>query len=309
MGETSKIAWTDATINFWMGCTKVSPACDHCYAEAWGKRSGMVKWGAGQPRRKSKSAIKTAFKLERQAIREGRRIRVFTNSLADFFDKEVPEVWRDEAMAVIALTPHLDWLVLTKRQKVMSDYLAFGSTYQDRCNAIGEQVLNLSDDYVLLSHALPLRNMRLGVTVESQDMAELRLPALKNMAGQGWKTFVSYEPALGPVKWWPFLDPEGLFGGCIQWVIVGGESGHHARTFDLQWARDTRDACKRAGVPFFMKQLGTAASDPHNGLAGKGLKVPAEAAPLIGRRLADPAGADPAEWPADLRIQQFPEAA
>lgn len=225
MGANSKIEWTDATVNFWFGCTKLTAACDHCYAEGWAKRSGMVEWGPGKPRRKSVSAVKMALKLDREAAAAGERRKVFCNSLSDFFDAEVDPTWRAEAWDTIQRTPNLDWLILTKRHHVA--------------------VNNLPER--------PMPNVRIGFTVENEKTAAMRLPDLATIATAGWKTFISYEPALGLVDWgkW-FAENPGLF----QWLICGGESGGHARPMNPEWARWARDTCKVSEVPFFMKQMG-----------------------------------------------------
>lgn len=149
MSEITKIEWTDSTFNPWVGCTKVSPGCDHCYAESWSKRSGQVKWG-GQRRRTSAANWKKPIKwnaapfyecqlcgwrgskpemgfpgsvMENCAscpscdaihLRDARR-RVFCASLADWLDNEVPVEWLVDLLDLIRKTPNLDWLLLTKR--------------------------------------------------------------------------------------------------------------------------------------------------------------------------------------------------
>lgn len=121
MAETTGISWCDSTFNPFIGCTKVSPGCDHCYAEAlMDKRWHKVQWGAGQPRQRTSAANwKQPLKWEREAAafmaEHGRRRRVFCASLADVFDNEVPSEWRADLFALIRATPNLDWLVLTKR--------------------------------------------------------------------------------------------------------------------------------------------------------------------------------------------------
>jgi protein gp37 len=226
MAEQSNIEWTDATWNPWEGCTAVSPACDHCYAEARANRFQTVQWGHGRPRRLTSDANwKKPLKWQRQApafmAEHGRRRRVFCASLADWADKEVPRAWRTRLLGRINETPDLDWLLLSKRHALLRKYLP----------------------------ETPMPNVRIGVTVENDKMARLRLPAIKTLAINGWKTFVSYEPALGPVDWAPWLD-------YIGWAICGGESGPNARPMHPEWARSLRDQCKAAGVPFFMKQWG-----------------------------------------------------
>ena len=109
MAENTKIEWADHTFNPWTGCTKVSSACDHCYAEGWAKRSGHVKWGSGQPRRRTSDANwRMPLKWSREAERTGVRPRVFCASLADVFDNEVPDQWRIDLFDLIQRTPNLD---------------------------------------------------------------------------------------------------------------------------------------------------------------------------------------------------------
>jgi protein gp37 len=113
VGENTAISWADHTQNFWVGCTKVSPACDHCYAELWARRTGNPALWSGKRRR-----TKTwgdPIKWNRQAVITGYRPRIFCSSVADFFDNEIDPQWRTEAWEVIRATPNLHWMVLTKR--------------------------------------------------------------------------------------------------------------------------------------------------------------------------------------------------
>lgn len=238
MAENTKIEWADHTFNPWIGCTNVSPACDHCYAEAWGKRFG-VAWGAGQPRRRTSEANwRKPHQWNARCARLGIREAVFCASLADWADKEIPAPWRTDLLNTIRETPHLNWLLLSKRHALLKTYLP----------------------------KEPLPNVRVGVTVENDEMAQLRLPALGMLGLKGWNTFISYEPALGPVNWWPWFDPEGIGGpDCFGWLIAGGESGPNARPSHPDWYRVARDACERANIPFLFKQVGEWAFDvgPH----------------------------------------------
>jgi protein gp37 len=119
MAQDSKIEWTDHTFNPWVGCTNVSPGCDHCYAESWSKRSGLVKWGNNPRRRTSEAYWRSPLKWQAGAAsfeaRHGRRQRVFCASLADVFDNKADKVWRRDLFDLIEATPALDWLLLTKR--------------------------------------------------------------------------------------------------------------------------------------------------------------------------------------------------
>lgn len=244
MAENSKIEWTDHTFNPWIGCARVSPACDHCYAEAWANRYGTVKWGTGKPRKlTSESNWQQPLKWNREAEKTGERKRVFCASLADVFDNEVSYEWRERLWRLILDTPHLDWLLLTKR--------------------IGNA-----------DHMLPLKgtpkNVWLGISVVNQQEADRDIPKL--LATEAGVRFLSMEPLLGPVslRWlaaWPENAPttaqhpsgrtdhlDGL--RRIDWVIVGGESGSNARPMHPHWARSLRDQCVAAGVAFHFKQWG-----------------------------------------------------
>lgn len=227
MGANTKISWTDHSFSPWWGCTKVSAGCDNCYAQAQSERFNRAKWGHGEPRwRTSDSFWRQPLKWDRAAARDGIRYRVFCSPMSDWADHEVPDEWRRDLFRLIDETPHLEWLLLSKRHILAYKYLP-----QE-----------------------PMPNVRVGFTVENQGNAEMRLPRLAVLGLHGWKTFVSYEPAIGPVNFWPWLDPEGIAGGCIGWIICGAESGHGRRHFNEDWARSVRDGCNRAGVPFLYKQ-------------------------------------------------------
>jgi protein gp37 len=222
MVKNSKISWTDHSFNPWIGCTPVSAGCKFCYAKAQDERwnPGAHSWGKGQPRRRTKTWSDPA-KWNRQAGIDGTRPRVFCASLSDWLDTEVPPIWGWELLGLVMATPNLRWLFLTKRHDQLLKFII----------------------------ASPLRkNMRLGVTVENQENADVRLPVLWEALIHGWPTFVSYEPALGPVEW----NDELLRG--VQWLICGAESGKVRRPFDEDWARAARDACQARGIPFFFKQ-------------------------------------------------------
>lgn len=273
MAETTGIAWTHSTFNPWIGCTKVGPGCDHCYAEALDKRhrwQGDTHWGVGKPRMRTRAENwRKPLAWNRKAEASGKPWRVFCASLADVFDNEVPEEWRADLFALINETPALTWLLLTKRiSNVPKMYRAF----------------------------MP-PNVWLGATVVNQEEADRDVPKLLEVPAA--VRFVSYEPALGPVDWSPFFGGRNAIQEgpeekprAIQWVIVGGEStqGAKARPFDLAWARSTISQCRQADVPVFVKQLGSRAYGPdtHSAI------------------LRDRAGADPTEWPEDLRVREFP---
>ncbi len=253
MGEQSGINWTDHTFNPWIGCTKVSAGCQNCYAERMAHQRQWAEWGAGKPRRRAaESTLRQPFAWNRRAERTGVREVVFCGSLMDVFDPEVPDEWRDQLFATIALTPYLDWPLLTKRPERAVEYLAATP------NGPGVRILpgQIIDTW-------PLPNVWVGVSVEDQKTADERLPHLMQLAALGWPVWVSYEPALGPVDWGLLLDAMILRRGepprnerVVQGIVVGGESGPGAQPMHPDWACQTRDQCAEAGVKFFFKQWG-----------------------------------------------------
>lgn len=230
MAEKTGISWTDSTFNPWIGCTKVGPGCDNCYAEAlMDKRWHKVTWGSGQARQRTSAANwKQPLLWEREheafALMHSRRRRVFCASLADVFDNEAPPQWRGELWALVKATPHLDWLILTKR---------IG-------NAAG----------MAPAEGLP-PNVWLGATMVNQP--EWDRDARKLLAVDASVRYVSVEPMLGPIT--GGLDLHGL-----DWVIVGGESGHGARPIRREWVDSLWRECEAAGVAFFFKQWGGASA-------------------------------------------------
>lgn len=254
MAENSKIEWTDHTFNPWIGCTKVGPGCDNCYAEAReAKRFHRVQWGPGKPRHRTKTwsdPVKWNAAHEAFFAAHGRRQRVFCASLADVFDNEVPKEWRRDLFQLIAETPNLDWLLLTKRignAKRMMDEIAWNPSGPGPC-----------------TEWQPMPNVWLGATIVNQEEADRDIPKL--LATPAAVRFLSMEPLLGPVDLGAYLDGEetdyAATGKCtgyrppVDWVIAGGESGPAARPLHPNWARSLRDQCDAAGVPFLFKQWG-----------------------------------------------------
>jgi protein gp37 len=259
--KDTKIEWAHHTFNPWIGCTKVSPACDHCYAEnLMGSRMHVVQWGAGQPRKRTSARNwNDPRRWNAEAERLGVRYRVFCASLADVFDNEVPQDWRADLFALIHATPHLDWLLLTKRIGNAWPMIAEG------CCGTSERTRDPIAPW-------PWPNVWLGATICNQAEADRDIPKL--LATPARVRFLSMEPLLGPVDL-GLCDcdhgsrpgPGGVggvacancggFGGRLaDWVIVGGESGPQARPMHPDWARSLRDQCTAAGVPFLFKQWG-----------------------------------------------------
>lgn len=286
MGETTEISWCDHTFNPWIGCTKVSGACDFCYAETLAKRYGWAAWGPGEARKRTGEANwRKPLAWDRAAKAAGTKPRVFCASLADWADSEVADEWRFDLFQLISATPHLEWLLLSKRHALVRGFL--------------------------LQYARGLANIRIGMTVENNEMAKLRLSRLHMIKQDGWPTFVSYEPALGPVDWDRWLDRADA--GCVDWLIAGGESSSKARPPHPDWFRLARDACRRHLVPFHFKQWGEygpySPARPHHdvfhlGKDGNAYGVPPDGAAPMVRYGKSAAGAmlDGREW------REFPSA-
>jgi len=249
--ENSKIAWTHHSFNPWIGCQHVSPGCDHCYAERdWDHRFHHVKWGPHGPRKRTTDDYwKGPSRWNREAEQTGKRFRVFCASLADWLDNKVPRSWRDDLAQVIHDTPNLDWLMLTKR------------------------IENFDKLAPWQRHDVP-SHVWIGVTCENQEWFDRRYKHLDDINAI---RFISYEPALGPLK---------IGAARPDWVICGGESGPGARRMKPKWARRLRDECADLGIPFFMKQIGSNHDRWPANIRGK--------------------GEDMREWPEDLRLRQFP---
>lgn len=223
MAENSKIEWCHATFNPWVGCEKVSPACDHCYAEGWAKRTGQPQLWSGERRRTTDAYWRGPIKWNAAAATAGERRRVFCASLADVFDDKADFIWRRDLWHLISDTPSLDWLLLTKRPQNIRDMLP--------------------GRYGILN-PWPWSNVWLGTTAENPEECVRRVPHLRSVPAV--VRFLSIEPMLRPLA--PDLDG-------IDWVICGGESGPNARLMDPTWARSLMTQCGEESVAFFMKQM------------------------------------------------------
>lgn len=238
MGEDTKIEWCTHTFNGWVGCQKVSPACDHCYAEGWAKRTGNAQLWTGERRRTSDANWRKPLAWNKAAAGASERPRVFCASLADVFDNQAQSDWREALWRLIDQCRSMDWLLLTKRPQNISKMLPTGVDLP----------------------AWPWPHVWLGTTVENQEEADRRIPHL--LATPAAVRFLSCEPLLGTVDLTAiprtqsdgFMRPlDGRFNR-LDWIIAGGESGPKRRPMDLAWMRSLRDQCEAAGVPFFGKQ-------------------------------------------------------
>lgn len=274
MGDTSGISWTDSTMNFWEGCTKVGPGCDHCYAATRDHRfngaAGVTHWGAGAPRRQmSEHTRNNPMRWQRDAADflrvHGHPRRVFCSSLADIFDNEVPDEWRADAYEAMQMSPDLRWQLLTKR--------------------VGNVWKMVPSSW----HAHWPKNVGLMITVVTQAEADRDIPkleALKAEFGIPW-VGLSVEPMIES-----FDLVDHLRRHNIDWVIIGGESGTGARPFHAGWAAFLAGVCLGASTACFVKQMGE-----NFWLQGK--RQP--------RDPNDPKRDDPSTWPEALRVRQFPK--
>ncbi|MEX2015165.1 MAG: phage Gp37/Gp68 family protein, partial [Candidatus Hydrogenedentales bacterium] len=212
--------------NPWWGCTKVSPGCKHCYAETFAHRIGRDIWGALAPRRFFGDAHwREPLKWNAEAKAAGARRRVFCASMADVFENRAElNPYRERLWQLIADTPALDWLLLTKRPERVRKCVPWGDNWP--------------------------ANVWAGVTAENQRWAQARVPLLLELPAA--VRFLSCEPLLGALDLSPWLNGSRR----VDWVIAGGESGHKARPMNPEWARKLRNQCLSASVPFHFKQWG-----------------------------------------------------
>lgn len=228
MAKNSQIEWTHHTFNPWWGCSKVSPACDNCYAELWAKRMGHKIWGANTARRFFSDAHwnePLQWNAEAQLAR--RRERVFCASMADVFERRAElNDQRKRLWLIIQKTPWLDWLLLTKRPQNIESMVPWSDKWPE--------------------------NVWLGTTVENHVMAEKRLPFLLKIPAA--VRFLSCEPLLGPIDLSPWFKRKGFHP--IDWIIAGGESGPGSRPMHPDWAAGILHQCQKSGVPFHFKQWG-----------------------------------------------------
>ena len=319
----SKIQWTDETWNpiraahdgrVGWHCERISPGCMNCYAEKQnvvGARGGTkLPYNAkstaildrlhapGAPQRGIYMDSKTLV----QPLRWRKPRKVFVCSMSDLFGSWVSNAWLDSIFAVMAMTPHITYQVLTKRPATAMRYLTDPLTPKrigGKMKPIRDMAMNKPDWWHPEWQKWPLPNVWLGTSVEDQNYADERIPWL--LQSPAAVRFLSCEPLLGAVDltWvehFNALEPDwtpqtGAPHPLIDWVIVGGESGANARTLDVEWVRTIVKHCQHADVPVFVKQLGKRPFDPATGSMH------------LGDRLH---GGNIDEWPEDLRVREMP---
>lgn len=278
MGDKTGISWTEASWNPTTGCTEVSEGCDHCYA-----RQVTVRFPDAYPNGFTPTMLPGRLTIP---LRWGRGRMIFVDSMSDLFHADIDDWFIAQAFAVMAATPRHTYQILTKRPGRMRSLLTSPKVYAHPAGGWMNFEDMVRHAYVTLKNgqgrftpdekprgikeilswpkhdefAWPLTNVWLGTSVENQKWADVRIPLLQ--ATPAAVRFLSMEPLLGPVNLRPYLPavekspdyPELVPG--IDWVIVGGESGQHARPMHPDWARSLRDQCVEAGIPMWMKQLG-----------------------------------------------------
>ena len=218
MPDKTAIEWTDATWNPVTGCTKVSPGCAHCYAETI-----TIRFRRGGPFLPGKTTIKLHPERLNDPAKWRKPRRVFVNSMSDLFHEEVPFAFVESIFETMKVNDQHIYQILTKRPERMLEYVAWTRGRKWPQHVWG------------------------GVSVENQYWADRRIPILAQIPAR--VRFLSVEPLLKAVDLRQYLM-------YVQWVIVGGESGHRARPMKAEWATRVRDDCLEARVPFFFKQWG-----------------------------------------------------
>ena len=351
MAEKSNIAWTDSTVNFWSGCTKVSAGCANCYAEARDARmlqEKVIHWGKGAPRLKSKCATKDALAFNRKpwvcdncghatAVAEwagspgdecpkcfskrGHRRRIFSLSLGDWLDDEVPIEWLAEMLDNIRQCHDVIWILCTKRPENFRYALAEARASLLTHHDPDVKNVPLFDWIGKWERGIAPHNVCLLTSVENQAMADERIPKFLAIPAR-WHG-LSMEPLLGLVDLRGHITPRGFpahisakgmpsykggNGSPIDWIIIGGESGPNARYCNVDWIRSIVQQGKAAGVATFVKQLGafpvTDEATPDGWPVGTELVSGCPDHRLV--KIKDIKGGDPVEWPVDLRVQEYP---
>lgn len=309
--RNTKIEWADHTWSPWRGCTKVSPGCANCYAEALSRRNPAVlgEWGPGRPRVFNKNWDQV--KRWNSISSASRASTTIFPSLCDWLDSDVPIDWLAQFLELIHDTPSLRWLLLTKRPENWDKRsLEVAQLWAgDGLNHRVKWLIDWRRGFWIPS------NVWFGTSVEDQKRADQRIPVLLEIpAAVRW---LSVEPLLGQVdlsEWTGICSqhhPDGSetpIQKPLHWIVVGGESGPKARPCSIEWIRSLVNQCKASETPVFVKQLGAHPiiqerelwrmnGQPEEWVPGDG-NVP--------MRVKHAKCGDPIEWPEDLRVRQFP---
>jgi protein gp37 len=347
MGVETKIQWCDHSASPWHGCSHriledgtEHPGCANCYAEDMAPRNPSILgvWGDGGVRVKSKSFVANLRRWNREAHRTGKRVSVFPSLCDPFEDRPELEPWRLEMFEVIDECPWVDLLLLTKRpenvRRMWPDVV--GTRIQDFNNSEPNYrhnvwlLASISDQPSADAMIPPLLECRdlvpvLGVSAEPLlgpiDIFGTLHPAVQDLCmncgwcGSGDRMNFGTYCSVGRNRYGEALCPNceciahvmSDGDGLLDWVIIGGESGRNARLCRVEWIRNLKDQCHAAGVPAFVKQLGSRPVQDDSDILGA--PVDLSNVPLLpGASMKDSKGGDPAEWPEDLRVREFPKA-
>lgn len=340
----SKIEWTEKTWNPVIGCSLASPGCARCYAGTMARRQVAMAEGLGkvspyasvvriaEPGQKPRTGAAAwngdvKFLPDRLAepLRWRRASRVFVNSMSDLFHERLAFDDIAAVFGVMAACHHHTFQVLTKRPERMAAFIHWATNwrtqYAQGAHACLHNALSNAPAYLpgledddgpdavgdsLRGLVWPLPNVWLGVSVEDTKRAEERLPILGALRAQGWRTFASVEPLIGPIS-------HGFINRwqAAEWVVIGGESGPHSRRCEVDWIREIRDDAQAAGAAVFVKQVGAAYEDMLGSVVGASVDVKAAARRWglptgCPKRLSSGKGSDMAEWPSDLCVRDMP---
>ena len=318
---STTIQWTDETWNPMTGCTKVSSGCKHCYAETVAKRLWKHQYGDGR------KFTDVMFHVERLRLpflwRKPRR--VFVNSMSDLFHEDLSDAMIDTVFAAMLLTPRHTYQVLTKRPKRMRSYLSDVNRMgliQDQARVLAGTMkrygILTENVYYEIEHGFRLcsevdmlpyvPNVWLGVSVEDQETADLRIPLLIN--SPAYIRFLSVEPLLDHVSLMPYLEMkrDGVLLHPIEWVICGGESGNRARPCHVSWIDNVIQECDAVGVAVFVKQLGRRVATD-GVVPGRGARIERDGSTdnAILWKMGDSKGGDMSEWCPSLQRRDFPD--
>ena len=268
------------------GCTPISAGCEHCWARRMHER-GL--WG----KRPFSEVTLHPDRLD-EPLRRKKPARIGVAFMGDLFHEGVPDKFIDQVLAVTVRCLQHVFMILTKRPQRMMDYFS-GYPDSPRTRFLAAEAYGHARTEI----AWPLPNVWFGVSVEDQATMDERSPLLLQTPAA--VRYVSYEPAIGPLRFDPVWDVTGTWG--IDWVIAGGESGPGARPMHLDWARSVRDQCQTAGVPFYFKQWGAYAWHPrltqHNGTVTSNSEQPIRVGKKAAGRMLD--GREWKEMPRDCR--------
>ncbi|MCK9513099.1 MAG: phage Gp37/Gp68 family protein [Pigmentiphaga sp.] len=306
----SSIEWTDETWNPVVGCSRVSPGCEHCYAEGVAHRGlskrhkGLTVLRSGGKGPRWTGEVRTVPEALDKPLRRRKPTTYFVNSMSDLFHPKVPREFVAACFGVMAGAPQHTFQVLTKRPEEAREWFAWikgqreddvgragawawdrsGASLHCRVEATRQAGWSIANG-LRIQLSWPLPNVWIGVSVEDQRRADDRIPVLLELPAA--VRFLSVEPLLESVNLTPWLP-------SLDWVIVGGESGPGARPCSVAWLREVVDQCHAADVPVFVKQLGAK-------------PISRSEADFLATAGLDAKGGNWEAWPEDLRVREMPE--